>query len=228
MAGWGEFAAAGLAFMASHAIPALPRLKAWLVARLGARGYGIAFGLLALVLLFWLIYAAGRAPFVQLWPQAGWMRWLVNLSMPVVIALSAFGIAAPNPFAFEGLAKGYTPARPGIAGLTRQPLLWALALWSAVHLLANGDLAHAILFGGFLAFSLLGMRAMEARLRRNWGAAEFDRLAAQTSLLPLATLISGRWRPQGAPSWRRLGLAALAWAVLWYGHAPVIGVSPAP
>lgn len=228
MPGWAEFALAGLVFMASHAIPALPGLKAWLVARLGPRGYGIAFGLLALVLLFWLIYAAGRAPFVQLWPQAGWMRWLVNIAMPVVIALSSFGIAAPNPFAFEGLTRGYTPARPGIAGLTRQPLLWALALWAAVHLLANGDLAHVLLFGFFLAFALLGMRSMEARLRRNWGAEAFDRLAAQTSLLPFAALISGRWKPQGIPSWRRIAIALLAWAIVWHLHAPVIGQSPAP
>ena len=228
MTGWFEFILAGGVFMGSHAIPSRPRLKAALIAALGRRGYGIAFGLLSTALLFWVIFAAGRAPFVPLWDQAGWMRWMVNLVMPVAIGLGSFGIGAPNPFAFEGRATGFDPAHPGIAGLTRQPLLWALALWSGVHLIANGDLAHAILFGTFLAFSLLGMRAMEARLRRNLGAAEFDRLAAHTGIVPFAALLTGRWRPSRGPSLLRLGIAVLAWAAIWHLHAPVIGVTPTP
>ena len=228
MGGWTEFVLACVVFMATHAIPAQPRLKAALVARLGSRGYGIAFGTLAVVLLFWLIYAAADAPHVALWPQAGWMRWLLNIVMPVVIVLSSYAIAAPNPFAFEGRSTGYDPAHPGIVGLTRQPLLWALVLWAGAHLIANGDLAHAILFGGFLVFSLTGMRAMETRLARRWGQPEFDRLASQTALLPFAALISGRWRPAGWPSPWRLAIALLAWMGLWHLHAPVIGVSPSP
>lgn len=228
MAGWGEFLIAGLVFMASHAVPSRPRLKGALVAALGKRGYGITFGLLSTVLLFWVIFAAGRAPYVELWPQQGWMRWLANIAMPLVILLSALGIAAPNPFAFEGRASGFAPEAPGIAGFTRQPLLWALALWSAVHLIVNGDLAHAVLFGTFLVFSLAGMRAMEARLARTWGQAEFDRLGRHTALVPGAAWLSGRWRPKGRLPLLRLGLALLAWAALWHLHAPVIGVSPAP
>lgn len=226
--GWVEFILAGLVFMASHAVPSRPKLKGALVAVLGRRGYGVAFGLLSTALLFWVIFAAGRAPYVELWPQAGWMRWLANLTMPLVIVLGSLGIAAPNPFAFEGRASGFAPEAPGIAGFTRQPLLWALALWSAVHLLANGDLAHLVLFGTFLIFSLVGMRAMEARLARQWGQAEFDRLAAHTALLPGAAWLSGRWKPQRGPSLARLGIALVAWAVLWHLHTPVIGLSPAP
>ncbi len=233
MGGWGEFILAGLVFMSTHAIPATPRLKRFLVAALGSRGYALGFSLLSTGLLFWVIFAAGRAPHVALWPQPGWTRWAVNLVLPLVIALAAFGIAAPNPFAFEGRATGYDPAHPGIAGLTRQPLLWGLALWAGVHLLANGSLSHALVFGTFLVFSLVGMRMMEARLRRNWGGPQFDQLAARTSLLPFAALLSGRWRPVASRSeWhhslRRLGIAIIAWALIWYLHAPVIGVSPAP
>lgn len=225
---WAEFILAGLVFMASHAVPSQPRLKGALVAALGRRGYGMAFGLLSTALLFWVIFAAARAPYVELWPQAGWMRWLVNLTMPLVILLGSLGIGAPNPFAFEGRESGFAPKAPGIAGFTRQSLLWALALWSAVHLIANGDVAHAILFGTFLIFSLVGMRAMEARLARTWGQAEFDRRAAHTSLIPGAAWLTGRWKPKGGPSLTRLGIALVSWAVLWHLHAPVIGLSPAP
>lgn len=225
--GWLEFALAGLAFMSTHLIPA-SRIKPWLVARLGRAGYGIAFGGIALGLLYWLILAAARAPFVELWPQEVWMRWVTNIVMPVVIGISSYAIAAPNPFAFEGRATGFDPTRPGIVGITRQPFLWALVLWALAHLLVNGDLAHGILFGVFLVFSLIGMRAMERRLIRRIGAGEFGRLAAHTSLIPFATFLTGRWRPTGRPSLLRLGIAVFAWAAVFHLHELVIGLSPAP
>ncbi|MBW0158472.1 NnrU family protein [Sedimentimonas flavescens] len=228
MTGWAEFLIAGLIFMASHAVPANPRIKGRIVALLGPRGWVWGFSLLSTGLLFWVIFAAGRAPFVELWPQAGWMRWLLNIAMPLAVVLGTFGVAAPNPFAFEGRADGFDPDRPGIAGVVRQPLLWALILWSGAHLIANGDLSHAILFGVFLAFSLMGMRAMEARKRRLWGEAEWARLAANTSDWPFQALIAGRWRPRRGPSLMRLGLAVVLWAGIFHLHAPVIGFSPLP
>lgn len=228
MAGWGEFLLVWVLFMASHLVPANPRLKAGLIARLGRRGWVWAFSLTSTALLFWLIFAAGRAPWVVLWMQQDWMRWLANLVMPLAILLGAFGIGAPNPFAFEGRAAGFDPDHPGIAGVVRQPLLWALVLWSSVHLLMNGDLAHVILFGAFLIFSATGMRAMEGRKRKVWGEAEFARLAARTSAVPFQALLSGRWRPAHGPSLVRLGLGLLAWIALWHLHAPVIGVTPLP
>lgn len=226
--GWIEFIVAGVAFMASHLIPGNPRIKGAFIAALGRRGWAIAFSLISVALLFWVIFAAGRAPYVELWPQQIWMRWAVNLVMPVAILLGAQGVAAPNPFAFEGRATGFDPDHPGIAGVVRQPLLWALTLWSGAHLLANGDLAHAVLFGAFLIFSVAGMRAMEARHRRNWGAAEFERLAARTSAWPFQALITGRWRPATGPGLIRTALAVLIWAALWHLHTPVIGVTPLP
>ena len=195
---------------------------------LGPRGWTLAFSTLSAVLLFWLIFAAGRAPYLELWPQTQASRWLVNIAMPLAIGLGSLGVAAPNPFAFEGRAQGFDPARPGIAGLTRQPLLWALLIWAGAHLVANGDLAHAILFGSFTLFTLAGMRALERRKRRQWGAAEWHRLTAHTALMPGAALLAGRWRPTAPPSLIRLAVALALWAALWLLHAPVIGVTPAP
>ena len=121
---WIELALAMALFLASHRIPAALGVKGRLLAALGPRGYGILFSVASVLLLWWLISAAGRAPFVPLWDQEPWHRWAANIVMPFAIALAIFGIAAPNPFAFEGRRTGFNPARPGIAGLTRQPLLW--------------------------------------------------------------------------------------------------------
>lgn len=225
--GWIEFAVAMLLFMGSHRIPAALGVKDGLVTRLGTTGYTALFSLASTLLLLWVIWAAGRAPFVPLWDQSAASRWAVNLVMPVVILLASFGVAAPNPFAFEGRSSGFDPDRPGIVGLTRQPLLWALALWSGAHLWANGDLAHVILFGTFAAFSVLGMGLVERRRARIIGA-DWGRLTARTSLMPFAALISGKWRPRSLPSWSRLTLAILAWAAVFHLHEAVIGVLPVP
>ncbi|WP_372839846.1 NnrU family protein [Phaeovulum sp.] len=226
--GWGELMAAFAAFFLSHALPARPALKARLVAVLGRAGYGVAFSLLSTGLLYWLIVATGRAPYVELWPPALWQRWTVNIVMPLVVLLGTFGVAAPNPFAFEGKAKGFDPAHPGIAGVTRQPLLWAMLLWSLAHLLANGDLAHGLMFGAFAALAALGMKLVEARRARAMGAEEWARLTAHTGLLPLAALFDGRWKPQALPSALRLGLAVAIWWSFLELHAPLIGLSPLP
>ncbi|HEX9858579.1 MAG TPA: NnrU family protein, partial [Paracoccaceae bacterium] len=185
MAGWGEFALALAVFFLSHVIPARPGVRAGLVVRLGPASYGAAYGLVSLVLLGWVIVAAGRAPFVPLWDQALWMRWVVNGAMPVAILLGSFAIGAVNPFSFGGRAAGFDPDRPGIAGVSRHPLLLALLIWAAAHLLVNGDLAHVLVFAPFAAFAAFGMVAIDRRNRRNWGAADWARLSARTSLLPL-------------------------------------------
>lgn len=225
---WIELALAMALFMASHRLPAAFGAKGRLIAAFGKTGYTVVFSVVSIALLVWLIAAAGRAPFVPLWDQAIWHRWAVNLAMPFAILLGSFGVAAPNPFAFEGRKTGFDPARPGIAGITRQPLLWALALWSGAHLLANGDLAHVILFAPFLVLALVGMPVVEARRRAEMGSLRWQEATARTGLIPFQAVFSGRWRPSALPSWPRALLALSLWAGLWHLHAPVIGVWPAP
>lgn len=225
---WTEFLAAMGLFLASHRLPALFGLKGRLVAALGPRGYVLAFSAVSTLLLLWLISVAGRAPYVVLWDQQLWHRWAVNLVMPLVCLLASFGTASPNPFAFEGRQTGFDPARPGIVGLTRQPVLWALALWSGAHLLANGDLAHVGLFGTFLALALAGMPLIESRRRALMPAADWADLTAHTCLVPGAALITGRWRPASLPSAPRLLLGLLSWTALWHLHPTLIGVWPGP
>jgi uncharacterized membrane protein len=225
---WAEFGVAFAIFMLAHRIPTTPGPRAWLTAAVGPRGFTAAYSALSTLLLIWLIAAANTAPFVPLWDAALWQRWLVNLAMPLAILLAAYGIAAPNPLSFGGRASGFDPQHPGIAGVVRHPLLWALALWSTAHLIANGDLAHVLLFGSFAAFSLAGMAMIDRRLQARMGRAAWQDLARNTSTLPLAALISGLWRPKTAPNPTR-GLAALAtYTALYLLHAPVIGVLPTP
>lgn len=227
---WSEFAAAFAAFLASHLVPARPRIRAALCALAGEWAYTAVYSLVSLLLLAWLIAAAGRAPFVQVWEFAPWQMWVPNMTMPAACLLAAFGIGAGNPFSFGGRnAQAFDPERPGIAGVSRHPLLLAIVLWAASHVVPNGDLAHVLLFGAFALAGALGMLAIDRRTRRSIGPEQWQRLSARTSLLPCAALISGRWHPDlRRLSWRRLALAILLYATLVALHQPVIGVSPRP
>lgn len=226
MAGWGEFVLAYAAFLLSHVIPTRPAIRDPAAAVLGQRGFTLAYSLLSVVLLTWLIVAAGRAPYVGLWDHAVWQRWVVNLAMPVALALVVFGLGAPNPLSFGGRAAGFDPDRPGVAGVARHPLLWALLLWASAHMIANGDLAHVLLFGGFALFSAMGMRMIDRRKRRRMP--DWAQLAARTSAFPFAALMTGRWRPRGGPSVWRLAVWLAVWLALLWLHLPVIGADPLP
>lgn len=227
--GWGEMAAAFGVFLVSHAVPARPPVRTRMVGRLGRRGYLIGYIGVSLAALAWLIAAAGDAPYVPLWPWAPWQRWVPNLVMPVVCLLIAFGAAAPNPLSFGGRDNAaFDPQRPGIVGVTRHPLLWALVLWAAAHVVPNGDLAHVLLFGGFTGFALLGMAMLDRRRRRTLGAAEWQRLAARTALVPGAGVLRGTVPGPRGPVLPRLALAVGLWLALLAAHPTVIGVSPLP
>lgn len=230
MAGWWELALAFAAFLASHAVPARVPVRRRLVAVLGLRPYLAVYSVVSLAALAWLIGAAGRAPYVGLWDFAPWQPWVPNLVMPVACLLAAFGAGAVNPLSFGGRRpEAFDPKAPGIAGVARHPLLWALVLWSASHVVPNGDLAHVLLFGGFAGFALVGMAAIDRRMRRRLGDAEWRRLARHTAQIPFAALILGRWRPRRVridPT--RLAAAVLLYLILVLGHPPVIGVSPLP
>ena len=198
--GWGDLLAAFAAFLLSHTLPVRPAPRRALVTALGERGYLLAYSAVSVAALAWLVAAAGRAPHIELWSYAPWQAWGANLLMPASLLLLAFGVGAPNPLSFgSGGASGFDPERPGVAGVARHPLLWAIALWALAHALPNGNLAQAGLFLAFTGLALLGMRIIDRRKRRLLGEAEWRRLAARTSLLPFAALLSGRWRPRAPP-----------------------------
>lgn len=228
LGGWGEFVLAFAVFLGSHAIPSRPGLKARLVGLLGQWGYILVFSLASVAILAWMIVAAGRAPFVPLWDQAPWHRWAANVAMPVAVLFGTFAVGAVNPLSFFGRSEGFDPEHPGVAGLTRHPLLVALLIWALAHLLVNGDLAHAILFGSFALVAVAGMGMIDRRNRRIWGPERWAAMTAHTANLPFAALLSGRWRPRRFPSPLRLALAAVIWIGLLHLHPPVIGVSPLP
>ncbi|WP_299655772.1 NnrU family protein [uncultured Jannaschia sp.] len=221
--GWAELAAAFVAFFLSHSVPLRPAVRARLVGLLGPGGFGIVYSALSLTALVWLIAVTGRAPYVELWPRLAWQTYVPLTAMTLTCLIAAFAIARPNPFSFGGESSTFDPSRPGIVRWLRHPLLVALALWSASHMVPNGDLAHVLLFGTFAGFALLGMRIVDRRRQRVMGAARWTalrRAVAAGPRLPRLASLSG-----ATP---RLALAAALYAALLALHPVVIGVSPLP
>lgn len=220
--GWIEFTCAFCVFFLSHAVPVRPPVRPWLEARLGARGFTMAYSLLSLGVLAWLIGAAARAPVVPLWDWAGWQNHVVlTLMLPVCLILG-LAIGRPNPFSFGGARNSaFDPAHPGIVRLSRHPLLLALALWAAAHLVPNGTLAHAILFTTFALFALLGGKLVDRRKKRALGG-DWAVLLGRTRETPLM-----RAFPTLETSLRLLAGGGLYLLLIWL-HPLLFGVSPLP
>lgn len=225
--GWGEFLGASLIFLVSHALPARPGIRIRLASLLGRRAYLVVYSLVSLALFAWLIVAAGRAPYVGLWHWFPQGIWVANILMALALLLVVGGTAIANPFSLGGLAeKPYVPGNPGILAATRHPVLWALVLWSAAHLMANGDLAHVLLFACLGVFSVAGMLAMEQRSRKRTGT-QWSQLSRGTSLVPFGALLTGKARRADLLQ-PRLVLLPFVWGGIVLLHRPAVGVSPLP
>jgi uncharacterized membrane protein len=149
---------------------------------------------------------------------------------PAVLLLVA-GLMQPTPLSLSIARGGLDPARPGLSGVVRHPIPWAMALWAAAHMAANGDAAAWVLFGLLLVLSLLGMAGLDAKRRRDMGVAEWRRLAAATSAWPFQAWLAGRVRPRLSATRRTVFIfiiGAAVYRLLLALHEPVIGVSPWP
>jgi len=176
--GWTEFVAAFGFFFVSHSAPVRKPIRDRITKKIGSRGFTLAYSALSLAALAWLITAADRAPYVQLWPWASWQPYIPLIVMAPVCLIIALAVARPNPFSFGGANNdAFDPSRPGLVGWIRHPLLVALGLWAGAHIVPNGDLAHVLLFGTFAIFALAGQRLVDRRKQRELGGrwGELDR-----------------------------------------------------
>ncbi|MDR7127397.1 NnrU family protein [Pseudotabrizicola sp. 4114] len=228
LSGWAEFAGALVVFMASHFLPRWGGLRETLIGKIGRRLYFTGYGIVSLVVLLWLIGSASRAPFVELWAASEWTRKVPGILMPFAMVLAVIGVGTHSPFTLGSKgAKALDPATPGLAALTRHPLLWALALWSASHLPPNGDLAHVLLFGGFAGMSLAAMPMFDGRAKNAIASDDAVRAFQAAPVLSLAPLFDPTWLIENRRdlAWR-LAVAVAIWAAAYGLHSDVIGVSP--
>lgn len=163
-----------------------------MVARLGAlpwKGLYSLVSLLGLGLIVWGFGLARQQP-IQLWTPPVAMRHLASL-----LTLGSFIL----------LVAAYVPANH-IKARWHHPMVLAVKVWALAHLLANGNVAHIVLFGSFLAWAVLDFVAARRR-DRSTGAQYPSGTARGTGI----TVI--------------LGVAAWVVVALWL-HGLLIGVRP--
>ena len=209
------------AFIAAHLVPTYLPLRQALVRLLGERLYIALFIILSIGLSIWLAVAFIQAPYVEVWQQSEWHRWASLLIMPLSCLLGFIGLTSYNPFSFGLGFKQYDPARPGVVRLTRHPVIWAMALWSAAHIVTNGDEAGITLFAMMLALSALGANSMRRRRKAALGPEHWQQLQQTSGSTPLTTAL------MQIKLWQWLGGIVLFGGLIAL-HEIVIGVSPLP
>lgn len=193
-----------------------PAVKSRIVAKTGALGFALLYSALSIAILTWIIIAAGRAPFVEIWGWAAWQNHLPLTGMFVAILIISITFGQPNPLSFGGWNNDrFDPKDCGLIGWIRHPLLMALLIWSVSHMVPNGNLAHVIVFGLFAAFSLLGMKIIDRRSRRILGVDRWQTLSNTHQSLRITR--------RGLT---RLAIGVLIYLAVLFSHQWVIGVSP--
>jgi len=209
--------AATAAFLLAHFVTSTP-LRPKLVGALGERPYLGAYSLVALVTLVWMIWAYAGAPRELLWTG---FRELPRLVMPLAFILIACGYARnPTMVGADALLKSEDPAR-GVIRITRHPIMWGIMLWAAAHLLARGERAATVFFGGFLVLAALGTILMDHRKSAN---PDFQRFKSVTSNVPFVAIAQGRnrivWREIG---WLRPAAGIAVFVLVFFLHPWISG-----
>ena len=219
---------AALSFIGIHLGVSGPTLRDRIVARFGFRNYMLGFSAGSVATMVWLVMAYVGAGYMPLWGMLQWWKpFAIALMLPAFL-LVVIGLATPNPTAVgqEGLVdRG--PA--GIVRVTRHPFLTGVALWAAVHLVGNGDVASVLFFAALLVVAGAGTVSIDAKRRRAVGAKSWDAFTRQTSIVPFAAILAGRNRlAMHEIGWKWPAAGVLAYVLMLGGHKHLIGISPFP
>lgn len=205
-------------------------LRYRLIEAYGEKPYRIAFAVAALAGLLWLVYAWRQAPYIELWDSPASLRALAILLMPLAFYLGVAAMTTPNPATIrQAAALEQDSAKAlavGVLRITRHPLMWGIALWAGLHLLANGDWGAVVFFGTFLILALKGTFDLDRKRLREHGE-RWQRYLQATSNLPFQAILQGRQKLD----WRELSLWRIALALVLYlgllhAHAKLFGVAP--
>jgi len=215
-------------FGAIHIIPS-SFLRAKLVDKVGALPYLGLFSLMSLVFFVWMIMAYIDAPYGDmLWDLGGWTRYVAIAGMVLASILMVGAYTNRSPTGIGGEKSVNNPAaRGGIHAITRHPLMWAITIWSGVHLLNNGDVKSVIFFVGLGGVALLGTVMIDKKRAKELGA-DYVNYAKLTSNIPFLAIVQGRAKISVKAIWWRVLAGLFVFMAFFHLHNMVIGVSPFP
>ena len=212
----------GSHFLLSHA------LRAPLVGAVGEGGFTGVYSLIALATFGWALFEWRRVPVNLLWMAPDWAWWGAAALMLIASVLFVGSMTAPNP-ALMGAGRAAGGAAPrGVQRITRHPMMWAFALWAAVHGTLSGDARTVLLCVAVAVLALVGARLQDGKKREQLGSTWTAHEGA-TNFLPLAAQLRGRaaWSTVFPGTVALIGgvilYAALTWAHPALMNAPQLG-----
>lgn len=168
--------------------------RARCVAVLGLWPWKALYALVSLAGLVLIVrgFSQARIGSLALWSPPAWLHYVTALLVLVAFVL---------------VVAAYVPGTR-IKAAAGHPMLAGVKTWSFAHLLSNGTLADLVLFGAFLAWSIVAYAVSRRRDR-----AAGTRYPAQGLARDLVAIV--------------VGLVAWGWFA-HVGHRWLIGVSPLP
>ena len=216
---YANLVAAALAFAGSHFALSHP-LRRSLVARFGPGGFQAVYSVVALATFAWMIFAFRAIPpqDAMPWNGAGQLPWglatLLMLGASVLLVGSFIG----NPALPQPNAKTLAAQRPkGVFKITRHPMMWSFALWSAAHVLVSPSVRVMLLSAAVAFLALVGAHMQDRKKEVLMGGA-WSTWERRTSYWPKL----GGFAEAGAVPW--LGGIAL-WLGATWAHIPTIGMA---
>ena len=182
-----------LLFLGTHSVRIVAEpWRTSVLAAGGAERWKLAYTALSLTGFALICWGYGQA---RLTPQVLWASPLWTRHLAALLMLLAFVL----------LSAVYVPGN-AIKARLHHPMLLAVKVWALAHLLANNTLADLLLFGSFLLWAVLDLRAARQRDRT----------------------LGTQYNPGSAAStWLTLGLGAALWTVFaFWAHGWLIGVRP--
>lgn len=181
-------------FFSIHMLPFYPEYRAQLIEKLendtiDAEGmYKIIFSVISLVGLIFVGIGKGSIEFIGLWDTPAFFRYIA-----VVLILVSFIL----------MVAAYTPNN--IKRYVPHPMLTGVIIWGVTHMLVNGDVISLILFGSFVAYSVMAIKLIN---RRDQGKSSEQDVQESIPVVKDAIVI---------------GIATLGWLLVLWLHKFLFG-----
>lgn len=218
------------AFIGTHLLMSHP-LRTPLMAKLGERGFMLAYSLVSFATFAWVIlaYRAAPEPGAGLPWVAGEIAWWVATVLMLLGSILFAGSLIGNPALPQPNAAALASATArGVFAITRHPMMWGFALWSVVHVIASPKPAMFALAGGMALLALLGSAGQDKKKALLMGDG-WANWVSRTSFIPFGGQLSGRIGWKAAWPGRTVLLLGVAlwliasWAHPWFGQ-PIAGL----
>lgn len=162
--------AANIAFVGTHFAMSHP-LRAPMVGALGEKGFSLAYTAVSFAALAWVYFAFIAAPPADL-PGSGEAGWIAAtiITWPAMILLAGSFIG--NPALPTPMAEAQARAEPGgVFIVTRHPMMWAIGLWAASHIILFWSTRTLITAAAMGVLALVGAKMQDAKKQALMGAA---------------------------------------------------------